>query len=140
MLEAYPKVLASMNDKHKVALLKQLLKDEPNEKLRHMFVLEHSKISEDVGFIKLEIFNTEKCVFRAKIQEDASRRSRYSETGNADPLFNWGKLRIGAKKLRVGLVDFESESVWQKFLKGCDAAVKAGRIPFLSGLINLKLG
>jgi len=140
MTHNMPKVLATINDPDKVALITRMLKDESHEKQRFLFVIEHSRVSQTLGFVKFEAFSSEKMLFRFKIQQNLQgghSTPRLSDTPADD--FNWRKLKVGKKVYLVGLMDAASEGLWEKIKKPIIFSLKQGRIPYIPGLAGLAL-
>jgi hypothetical protein len=140
MTKNLPKVLDTIEDPDKVKLIVALLKDEPAEKQRYIFVVEHHKVSMALGFLKFEVFGNETTLFRLKVQQDIS--PRLDAPAPFPPLpapqsqqFNWSTLEVGKKHYTVGLFDVEEEGLWKKIQKGIDACLEDGEVPFISSLI-----
>jgi hypothetical protein len=137
-----PKVIDSIQDPDKAKLIVQMLKDEPSEKQRYIFVIEHIRVSKTLGFIKFEVFGNEKTLFRFKIQQNLHGRHGTPQLFGDKPAdnFDWRWLKVGKKEYLVGLVDVASESLWEKIKKGIVVSLEQGRIPYISGLLPSLLG
>jgi hypothetical protein len=143
MTHNLPRVLATIEDPDKVELITKMLKGEPQEKQRYLFVIEYSRVSKSLGFVKFEVFGSEKTIFRFKIQQDVSprtgARSPFSNlSAQQNQQFSWNSLGVGKKHYTVGLVDVEEEGIWKKIQKGVNTCLEEGEVPFLSSLIPMK--
>lgn len=114
---------------NKKALIKALLKGEELNKESYIFSLEYHKLSEKVGFLKVEVLdaNSEKIVFKFKIQVDPSTPENQK---------NFAELKDGEENIQVGLVQLESKSLLSKLKEGFTGSIGEGRIPFISGLFK----
>jgi len=139
MTKKIPKVIDSITDPDKAKLLLELLKGEPQEEQRYMFVIEQHKVSMLYGFVKFEVFSNEKTLFRFKIQQHISPRPDAPMPYPHLPAqqgFDWSKLEVGKKSYTAGFVDMESKSLWEKIKEGIDNCLEDGEIPFMpSGLL-----
>jgi hypothetical protein len=140
MTHNLPRVLATIEDPDKVELITRMLKGEPHEKQRYLFVIEHSRVSKTLGFVKFEVFGSEKTLFRFKIQQNLHGKRATPQLLGDTPAddFNWRLLKVGKKEYLVGLVDVAPEDLWGKIKKGILLSLEQGRIPYISGLpLNL---
>lgn len=134
-----PKVITSIKDQTKRELIKKLIEDEPEEDQRFIFVIEYQKINETLGFMKFEVFDKEKTVFRIKIQQDITQinpagptKKTFLSANSPQNQFNWSSLKVGEKKFVVGLVDLEAKGIFDKIREGIETSMEEGRIPFMS--------
>ena len=98
----------------------ELLKDEKLTKDSYLFNIEHSRVSEDVLFLKFEVFNYQKkSIFKLKIQIPMNE--------------NLNNIQIGKSLSRVGLVNITGKNFFQSIRDGFQSAVGDGRIPFFPG-------
>jgi hypothetical protein len=114
---------------NKKSLIKNLLKDEILNKESYVFSLEYHKLTDKIGFFKLEAFDAsaEKIIFKFKIQVDPS---------SPENAKSFASLKDGEENIQVGLVQLESKSLFSKFKEGITGSLGEGRIPFISGLFK----
>ncbi|NWG28131.1 MAG: hypothetical protein HXY48_06300 [Ignavibacteriaceae bacterium] len=98
----------------------ELLKDEKLTKDSYLFNIEHSRVSEEVVFLKFEVFNYQKkSIFKFKIQIALND--------------NLKSIEIGKSRNQVGLVNLTGKNLYQIFKGGFSTAIEEGRIPFFPG-------
>ena len=101
----------------------ELLRNEKLSKESYLFNIEHSRVTEDIIFLKFEVFSYQKkSVFKLKLQIDIN-----------DNLKN---IPVGKSISKVGLVSLSNRNFIQMFKDGVGNAVGDGRIPFFPGIWN----
>ena len=105
----------------KKSLFTELLKNEQLTKDSYLFNIEHSRISEEIMFLKFEVFNYQKkSVFKLKVQTDIFE--------------NLKSIPVGKSTNKVGLISLTSKNFIQMIKDGIGNAVGDGRIPFFPGM------
>lgn len=124
-----------IKDKEKIKLVSELLKGEPDEEARYVFVLEHLRTTKKYGFIKFEVFSAKKTMLRVKLQQHIPEQLPNAPfpINNQQNQFDWTKLQVGKRELIVGLLDVESKTLFEKLKEGFEVALEEGRVPFFPG-------
>jgi hypothetical protein len=95
----------------------ELLKNEKLTKDSYLFNIEHSRVSEEVVFLKFEVFNYQKkSIFKIKIQIDLND--------------NLKSVEIGKSRNQVGMVNLTGKNIFQIFKSGISTAIEEGRLPY----------
>lgn len=109
----------------KSQLIKSLLDGEKPSKQTYIFAWENKKVTETLGFFKIEVMDTkQEILFKFKIQIDLTTEKNKSD---------YAKIPIGSSEVYVGLVELESKSFFSKIKEGIESAISSGKIPFLPG-------
>lgn len=98
----------------------ELLKNESLNKDSYLFQIEQSKMTEELAFLKIEVFNHKKeTIFKFKIQIDITDDLK--------------KLPVGVISNKVGLLGLSSKNLFDLMKDGVEKAIREGRIPFIPG-------
>jgi len=96
-------------------------KSDPKGFKKYILLLEHRKISSNLGLVKGELLHNNKIVLTGKM-------TQFPETQPES--FNWEKLKIGESYFEGYSLDYKGETISQLIIQGLKRSVKEGRFPF----------
>lgn len=91
---------------------------------KYALIIEHKKLSNNVGMIKAELLQNNKILLRGKIAKFPERQQ--------DSSFNWEMLKVGESYFEGYSLDFKGATFSQKIIDGFKKSITEGRIPYLS--------
>ncbi len=102
----------------KKSLFSELLQNESLNKDSYLFNIEHTRPSEELAFLKIEVFNNKMIsIFKFKIQTYLDE--------------NLKKIQVGTSINKVGMLNLSNKNFFQLIKDGAESAIGEGRIPFL---------
>ena len=107
----------------KQEIINTLLNEHPNQKGmdKLMLIVEHKKISNNLGIIKGELLSNGKIV---------ARGSMTCLPKKSEESFDWSRLKNDESFFDGFSLDFPRETFGKMFIEGLKKSIKEGKIPF----------